>query len=84
MWNTLNSLIVWSYAQIETTLLIAGQARQYTIEDMIVAFTVILGDNAGLLQQVLLDLGSLDNSIGAKMYVNVFAKPKDKVNKSDN
>lgn len=37
---------------------------------------MILRHNARLLQQILLDLGALDNPISTKMDVYVFAKPK--------
>lgn len=44
---------------------------------MIVAFTVILWHNTRFLQQILLDLGTLDDSIGAKVYIDVLAKTKE-------
>uniref|UniRef100_A0A2M4B0Z9 Putative secreted protein n=1 Tax=Anopheles triannulatus TaxID=58253 RepID=A0A2M4B0Z9_9DIPT len=66
--------IVGRLAQVEPTFLFRRKARQQAVEDVIVAFVRVLRHDAGLFQQVLLNLGTLDDATTVEVDVDVLAE----------
>ena len=50
------------------------QAHQHAVEDVVVPLSILLVDQTRFLQQILLNLGTLDDSSVSEVDVNVLAK----------
>ena len=67
-------LVVARVRQPELAALLACQTGEHAVEDVIVALLLGLRDEARLLEQVLLDLGALDDALLVEVDVDVLAE----------
>lgn len=67
------SILTW-FPQLQFLFFLLGQTGQNAVENVVVPLVGALIHDPRLLQQVLLNLGSLDNSLTIEM--NVYVLPK--------
>lgn len=59
---------------MQLLLLLSGESCQKAVEDVIVALILILRDDPGFLQKVLLDLGAFYHSTQVEVNVDILAE----------
>ena len=60
--------------EVELIFVLPGQSLQHAVKYVIISLVWTLVDNPGLLQQVLIDLGPLDNPVLVEVDVDVLSK----------
>ena len=66
--------VVGGLLQVELVLVLLGETLQHAVEDVIVSLVWILMNNPRLLQQILIYLGSLNDSTLVEVDVDVFSE----------
>ena len=68
--------VVRRLGQLQALLLLRIEAREKTVENVIVPLLTGLRDEARLLEEILLDASALDGPLGVEVNVDVFAETR--------
>ena len=61
--------------KFEFNFVFFGHSSQHAVKYVVIALINSLGDNTRLFQQILINLGTFNDSIFVKMNINILSKP---------